>query len=89
MCEHQIDAHDSDPGPVEQCPVCARFEEAAPGQLGFEGASMPSEQWTYERRVHQIAHRLGPRIVTLVGEVATEPPEPAALFKMGDMPLAR
>ena len=78
-CEHQIDAHDTDPGPVEQCPTCARFEEAAPVQTGSAESPMTAEEWAYERRVHQVAHRLGPRIVTPVGTVATEPPGSAAL----------
>ncbi|RAJ49800.1 hypothetical protein K388_06718 [Streptomyces sp. KhCrAH-43] len=88
-CEHQIDAHDTDPGPVEQCPVCERFEEAAPVQTGSAQSPMTAEEWAYERRVHQVAHRLGPRIVTLVGTVATGPPEPAvAQTKVGELPAA-
>jgi hypothetical protein len=77
-CEHQIDAHGTDPGPVEQCPVCARFEEAVPVQAGSARLLMTSQEWEHERRVHQVAHRLGPRIVTLVGCVAAGPPGPAA-----------
>ncbi|MGC5266715.1 hypothetical protein ACPXCO_37510 [Streptomyces cyaneofuscatus] len=88
-CEHQIDVHDSDPGPVERCPVCVHFEEAAPVQTGSEGPPMTAEEWTYERRVHQVAHRLGPRIVTLVGKVTTEPLGLAAAQpKVSDMPSA-
>ncbi|MEU7031873.1 hypothetical protein AB0A60_34900 [Streptomyces sp. NPDC046275] len=87
-CEHQIDAHDTDPGPVEQCPICARFEEAAPGQAGSAESLMTAEEWAYERRVHQVAHRLGPRIVTLVGTVATDPPGPAAQPKVSELPTA-
>ncbi|MFE1476489.1 hypothetical protein ACFW6N_21885 [Streptomyces cyaneofuscatus] len=87
-CEHDIDAHGSDPGPVEQCPVCARFEESAPAseQTGFDGSALTVEEWAYERRVHQVAHRLGPRIVTLLSDVATEPA--TAQLAVNDMPPA-
>ncbi|MFH8257842.1 hypothetical protein [Streptomyces roseolus] len=73
-CEHELDAHGSDPGPVDQCLDCARFEESGLGKPGFEGLAMTAEEWAYERRVHQIAHRLAPRIKTLMGDVVTEPP---------------
>ncbi|MET8816151.1 hypothetical protein ABZW47_29640 [Streptomyces sp. NPDC004549] len=89
-CEHQIDVHDADPGPDEQCPACVRLEGAPPVQTGSEVSSMTTAEWTYERRVHQVAHRLGPRIVTLMGEVRTEPTElviqPA---EVNDMPPAQ
>ncbi|MFJ5817398.1 hypothetical protein ACIQGT_26390 [Streptomyces sp. NPDC093108] len=68
-CEHELDTHGSDPGPFKQCPDCARFEESGPGEPGFRGPAMSAEEWAYERRVHEIA----PRIVTLVGDVVTEP----------------
>ncbi|MFF9573473.1 hypothetical protein [Streptomyces sp. NPDC014685] len=77
-CEHQIDMHGSDPGPVKQCPVCASFEEPAPVQRKIGGRPVTAQEWAYERRVHQVAHRLGPRTVTLAGETGSEPSEPAA-----------
>lgn len=89
-CEHQIDVHDSDPGPVERCPACVHFEGAAPVRTGSEDPPMTTEEWTYERRVHQVAHRLGPRILTLMGEVHTEPAELAvAQPEVSDMSAAQ
>ncbi|MFF1715754.1 hypothetical protein [Streptomyces sp. NPDC058268] len=75
-CEHQIDVHGTDPGPVERCPVCEHYQQPASAEQGWrgpDGTPMDAEEWAYERRVHQVAHRLGPRIVTLVGEAASVP----------------
>ncbi|MFJ5635289.1 hypothetical protein ACIQF5_21965 [Streptomyces goshikiensis] len=64
LCEHRIEVHGEDPGPVADCSDCLRFEvpaAAAPeGGLRLSGA-----EWAYERNIHHVAHAVAPQVVAV------------------------
>ncbi|MFD6469643.1 hypothetical protein [Streptomyces goshikiensis] len=64
LCEHRIEAHGEDPGPVAGCADCLRFEvpaAAAPeGGLRLSGA-----EWAYKRKIHHVAHVVAPQVVAV------------------------
>ncbi|CAM3293577.1 hypothetical protein STAL104432_18965 [Streptomyces albus] len=67
----------TDPGPVSNCPVCARFDGPVPTQPGTDGKRRAEEEWLYERRIHHVAHHLAPKIVTMPPERSTLPNRPS------------
>ncbi|WP_443056839.1 hypothetical protein [Streptomyces sp. MT206] len=79
-CEHQIDAHEANPGPVPGCASCSRFEVPVPPEAVGDEPALTVEEWAFERRIHQVAHRLAPRIVTLEPTSPSERPASGALL---------
>ncbi|MFD4243614.1 hypothetical protein ACFWP3_18755 [Streptomyces sp. NPDC058525] len=66
LCDHRIDVHEADPGPVRGCAVCTRFELPLPAGIGARGPRLDPAAWTYERRVHHVAHVVAPHVVRVV-----------------------
>lgn len=83
-CEHQIDAHEANPGPVSGCASCSRFEVPVPPEPVGDEPELTVEEWAFERRIHQVAHRLAPRIVTVEATCRSEAPGPEVLLPVHD-----
>lgn len=66
LCDHRIDVHEADPGPVRGCAVCTRFELSVPADPRAGGPRLNPTAWTYERRVHHVAHVVAPHVVRMV-----------------------
>ncbi|MFB7836236.1 hypothetical protein [Streptomyces sp. NPDC056056] len=65
LCEHRIEVHGADPGPVAGCADCAQFE-VPPGAAREVGQQLSDAEWAYERKIHHVAHAVAPQVVAVV-----------------------